>query len=30
MVKAITDYVGQEYIHLGDIRSEVENLEDLN
>ncbi len=26
MMKAITDYVGQEYTHGGDIRFMVENL----
>jgi len=28
MMKAITDYVGQEYTHGGDIRFMVENLKD--
>jgi hypothetical protein len=29
-MKAIADYVGQEYVHGGDIRYMVENLEDYN
>jgi hypothetical protein len=29
-VKAIADYVGQEYTHGGDIRYMIENLEDYN
>jgi hypothetical protein len=29
-VKAIADYVGQEYTHGGDIRFMLENLEDFN
>jgi hypothetical protein len=30
MVKAIADYVGQEYTHGGDIRFMIENMEDYN
>jgi len=29
-VKAIADYVGQEYTHGGDIRFMIENMEDYN